>query len=320
LGFPLGAPDPVGLPDAPPTVSEAPVEPAPTLDPPPSAPPSNGEFMLIAEDEIAYSEDGAAWTPIPLALDPGGIAYGDGRVVVTTKDRRALVSTDRLSFEPHPLPAEVPRILYDGQDFVAFSQLGSPPSFYRSPDGISWTTMALPPNVVGVQGVQRSQVGELLAVLDVGPGDSAVPTLFRYAGGQWHEKVFPTVWQVLVAGTSLIGISMEPATCVRAPLANLAQTVPLDCLGTRLAYGDGKLFLFGFDKLSRSTDLGNTWEDVTFSEHSHNIIDVLYGNGVYVAIGWFNSTGVRRSTDGKTWNNVSSNLAATAYLAGAYLQ
>lgn len=77
-------------------------------------------------------------------------------------------------------------------------------------------------------------------------------------------------------------------------------------------------FNTGFNSFCRSTDSGATWFDVTKNFNSSYMVDVVFANGIYVAVGAFKrfssdtNSSIIYSTDGVNWNMPNDRFGGTA--------
>ena len=134
--------------------------------------------------QILTSTDGSTWTdrtPAGFSASLNSFAFGGGRFVILTNDKRSLTSTDGITWTVNALPAALNLInlQYVGSQFVArdsASSLGA--SSYLSGDGVTWTLL---PNSTGPNLYFNGMLANGTAVVGIGDqglilrGDLAPP-------------------------------------------------------------------------------------------------------------------------------------------------
>lgn len=145
--------------------------------------------------KLYTSSDGVTWTQrasdiLSTSTQVSSIAYGGGRFVVLTGDRRSITSTDGVTWTSNTLPSSpsFTRVRYLGDRFYASSSTYGGTN-YSSTDGVTWTAVenSSVPNVFGygfaasgntvvaVSAQGSIMRGELSAATSGGPTITAAP-------------------------------------------------------------------------------------------------------------------------------------------------
>jgi hypothetical protein len=128
-------------------------------------------FVLVGDaDDVVTSVDGATWAhpsvlPAGCGADiqtEGGIAYGDGVLVILGGDGYACWSDDDGDTfgRVHVGGSVSSHLVWSGADFVAWGGGNA----YRSPDGQTWTTTPISPANAGIGPVAVSDAGTFVAI------------------------------------------------------------------------------------------------------------------------------------------------------------
>ena len=302
----------------------------------------SGRLALDPQAKALYAaQDGviAAVDPESLALQDvwRGPAHVDQIALDTrlhqfyvlnrTRSRLDVVPLDSLSrfaMRPEPvgsLPADVPvdhlAVAGDGKDGVwLIADAGGVP--YRLRDGRRWER--LPVGSIPLWG--RSTLADDGALFYAGQGDGG-------ADGVWRSTDFGTSWALLSVGLTDLR-TFQPVRAAGADRAyfsgrtgglfawapgpgsqggrweqRLAPRSEWEGIGSLWLAPDGTLFLSGFDQLSRSTDGGHTWTELTPPAGSGEILGFSpHYTATHTLFGLYGETerALVRSTDaGETW-------------------
>lgn len=198
----------------------------------------NGQFIAVGDDggttKASVSADGVTWATNNLGITGGGelfVAFSGTRIVVTTLDGQGAYSTNGTSWTTFatPLPGGVRGIGYDAtaQLFVMLGSRSTPDTRLvgaTSPDGITWTSLALESgsganymSPMGTGGVSGVAVGNGLWVLGIpsvaksGSPDGVQKLLASPDQGQnWYaaEYANPSTGQVrdITYGDGMFGL------------------------------------------------------------------------------------------------------------------
>lgn len=193
---------------------------------------------------------------------------------------------------------------YGGGLFAAISSTGTGNQIMTSPDGYNWTS--------------RSTINSR-QYLNIGFGNGVFLGLpYNTSGGTLDSVLRSTdgvTWTKVSTGTTakyLYGVCYGNGRFVitgygvsiystDGGLTWTNATMPVNDTYNGVCYGNGKFVAVkGNNKVATSTD-GSTWTDVTSPTSGSTWLDVIYANGLYVAVGTGSSNNLMTSPDGNTW-------------------
>lgn len=275
-----------------------------------------GKFVAIATSgEIAYSENGVAWSKATLPTSGvwRGIAYGNGKfVVVAYNNTIAMHSTDGINWTVSALPVSEQwyDLIFGNGKFVAISfNSGNENSVACSADGIDWTISALP--TIYMQAITYGN-GKFVAVAY----DNSIGA-YSINGIDWIATEMPTSadWSDVVYGNGRF-VAVTKSNSIAAYSddgINWSQvTLPTSAKWGTLSYGNGTFVTVAYDSTiaAYSTD-GISWTQ-TPMPISKNWNGVAYGNGRFVAVVYGDTTialsdnGINWSTSGQVLQDINS--------------
>lgn len=158
-------------------------------------------FVIVgdADDVVLSADQGATWAApdvLPAGCGAGiqtegGIAFGEGVILIVGNDGTACYSSDGgVTFGTANVGGDVEsHLVWSGVDFVVYGGGNA----YRSPDGEAWTATAISPNV-NLGAIAVSEAGTFAGV-EGGWGEN-----YWYAGQEFFRSEDGIHWETLPDG------------------------------------------------------------------------------------------------------------------------
>jgi len=259
---------------------------------------------------IYTSPDGITWTPSPFQRTSkgsnGSIAYGNGIFVICGGDV-FLTSPDGVNWTERPTSIRgIWGMTYGNGTFVA---VGSFASVHTSPDGINWTSRSIPvpydPVFYDLMAVIWAN-GVFVALMDgkteIFTSPDAVAWTERATGA---EKPLAAIGY---GSNSFVAVGVG-GVIVASPDANVWTQSSSGSFTNfnAVAYGNNT-FVTSNGRIALTSPDGAVWNTTPLvsddSLTSYTIRDIVYGNGLFVAVGSADGKDViRSSSDGMNWTN-----------------
>lgn len=297
--------------------SSAPTWANPIMDPINLSPALNSVVMFNGYGSTPYatSSNGISWTvrSVVGSLAWRGMAYGNGRFILTTNGQNTRISTDGLSWSNGGLMPAVynwKHIAYGNGNFVSTADT-SVGNAATSTDGISWTARTLPITATW-RGIAYGN--GTFCILS----SSSIVITSTDGGVTWSNRSIPSFnWTGITYGNGMFVTYQSNSTVAASSTDGITwtqRTLPATTYWSAATHTNGVFLISGviystsaLSALARSTD-GITWSTATLPQNGFHYVTNL--DGKFIAVNQNSSSNIAISTNGVTWTQyTSSNMA-----------